>query len=152
MPNTVVGLFENPAVVDDVVSEIEALGFPQREVRTIEEPSAFEVTGIMSFPRLDFEVHLTRELARIGAAHAKAQAYVEGLRRGGALVFATGLDEKVEAAADVMDRHGAVNVEQTLEAEPDVTRTVRAGRTPAQSSVMTGRVRQTGSGARLFAW
>jgi hypothetical protein len=37
MPKTVVGLFENPAAVEDIVREVEALGFPQREVRTIEE-------------------------------------------------------------------------------------------------------------------
>jgi hypothetical protein len=107
----------------------------------------------MSFPRLDFEVHLTRELARIGAAKAEAQAYVEGLRRGGALVFATGSDEKVDAAADAMDRHGAVDIEETSVAEPEVTRAVRESRTSARgSAVMTGRVRQTGSGACLFAW
>jgi hypothetical protein len=41
---------------------------------------------VMSFPRLEFEVDLTRELTRIGATQAEAQAYVEGLRRGGALV------------------------------------------------------------------
>lgn len=47
----------------------------------------------MSFPRLDFETELIRELTKIGATKAEAQAYVEGLRRGGALVFATGSDE-----------------------------------------------------------
>ena len=56
MPKTAVGLFENPGLVDDVVCEIEALGFPRKEVRTLDEPATFEVTGVMSFPRLDFEV------------------------------------------------------------------------------------------------
>ena len=84
MPKTAVGLFQHPGVVDDVVREIEALGFPRSEVRTLGEPSSFDVTGVMSFPRLDFEVDLIRELTRIGATKAEAQAYVEGLRRGGA--------------------------------------------------------------------
>ena len=66
----------------------------------------------MSFPRLDFEADLIRELARIGATKAESQVYVEGLRRGGALVFATGSDEKVQAAADIMNRHGAVEMEE----------------------------------------
>src|SRR5579872_2273085 len=104
MPKTAVGLFENPGLVDGVAREIEALGFPRKEVRTLTEPATFEVTGVMSFPRLDFEVDLVRELTRIGATKAESQAYVEGLRRGGALVFATGSDERGESAADVMNR------------------------------------------------
>ncbi|MGO4879651.1 MAG: hypothetical protein ACLP59_02380 [Bryobacteraceae bacterium] len=153
MPKTVVGLFENPAVVDDVVSEIEALGFPQREVRTVAEPAAFDVTSVMSFPRVDFETHLLRELTRVGAAEPERRAYIEGLRRGGALVLATGLDEKVDAAAGVMNRHGAVGVEQTSGSEPEAPHLVRENRTSASASaVMTGRVRQTGGGARLFVW
>ncbi len=62
MPKTAVGLFEKPELVDEVVREIEALGFPRKEVRTLTEPATFEVTGVMSFPRLDFEVDLNREL------------------------------------------------------------------------------------------
>lgn len=47
MPKTAVGLFEHPGLVDDVVRE---------KVRNLKEPAAFEVTGVMSFPHLDFEV------------------------------------------------------------------------------------------------
>ena len=83
MPKTAVGMFKNPSFVDDVVREIEALGFPRKEVRTLEEPANFEVTGVMSFPRLDFGVDLSRELTRIGATKAEAQAYVQKLRRDG---------------------------------------------------------------------
>jgi hypothetical protein len=56
MPKTAVGLFEKPDLVDGVVREIEALGFPRKEVRTLTVPATSEVTGVMSFPRLDFEV------------------------------------------------------------------------------------------------
>jgi hypothetical protein len=153
MPKTAVGLFENPDLVDDVVREIETLGFPRKEVRTLEEPANFEVSGLMSFPRLDFEVHLARALTRIGAAQAEAQAYVEGLRRGGALVFATGSDENVEAAADIMNRRGAVEIEETSGSEPQLPGVVRESMTPMRkSSAMTGRVRQSGGGACLFVW
>ena len=102
------------ASVDDVVREIEALGFPRREVRTLDEPANFEVTGVMSFPRLDFEVDLIRELTRIGATKMEAQDYAEGLRRGGALVFATGSNEKVDDAAEMMNRHGAIEIEEII--------------------------------------
>ena len=130
MPKTAVGLFEKPGLVDQVVREIEALGFPRKEVRTLTEPATFEVTGVMSFPRLDFEVELIRELTRIGAAKAESQAYVEGLRRGGALVFATGSDERVDAAAGIMNRHGAVEIEESSGPEPQLPAVVRESMTP----------------------
>lgn len=153
MPKTVVGLFENPQLVDDVVREIEALGFPRREVRTMQEPASFDVTGIMSFPRIDFEVDLSRELARIGATIPETRAYVEGLRRGGALAFATGTDEKVDAAANIMNRRGAVEVEEVIGSEPELAAVGHHSKTPIRnSSVMTGRVRQADGGACVFVW
>ena len=153
MPKTVVGLFENRGLVNDVVSEIEALGFPREEVRTVEEPATFEVTGLMSFPRLDFEVDLTRGLTRIGATKEEAQAYVKGLRRGGALVFATGSDERVETAADVMNRRGAVEIEETSGPEPQLPGVVRENMAPLRNTpVLAGRIREPGGGAAFFVW
>jgi hypothetical protein len=153
MPKTVVGLFENSGLVDDVVREIESLGFPRQEVRTLQEPKTFEVTGIMSFPRLDFEVDLSRELTRIGATSAESQAYIEGLRRGGALAFATGTPEKVQAAADVMARYGAREIEETDGPVPQLPEVVHANITPMRDGpVMAGRISQAGGGPRVFVW
>lgn len=154
MPKTAVGLFKNPDLVDDVVREIAALGFPRNEVRTLEEPETFEVTGVMSFARLDFEVHLNRTLNTIGATEAEAQAYVEGLRRGGALVFATGSDEKVDAAAAVLNRRGAVGIEETRGPEPDLPRVIRDSGAPVRDPLdLAGQVgRIPPRGAAYFAW
>jgi hypothetical protein len=153
MPKTAVGLFENSGPVDDVVREIEALGFPRREVRTLDEPASFEVTGVMSFPRLEFEVDLIRELTRIGATKAEAQDYAKGLRRGGALVFATGSNEKVDNAAETMNRRGAIEVEELVGREPNPGSVTGESVSPAQDrSSQTGRTRQAGGGARLFVW
>jgi hypothetical protein len=58
MPKTAVALFTNPGLVEDVVKEIEKLGIPKQDVRTLEEPGTFPVNGVMSFTRLDFEVEL----------------------------------------------------------------------------------------------
>jgi hypothetical protein len=153
MPKTAVGLFENPDPVDGVVREIEALGFPRKSVRALSEPATFEVTGVMSFARLDFEVDLIRELTRIGAAKAESQAYVEGLRRGGVLVFATGSDERVETAADIMNRHGAIEIEENSGPEPQLHGVVHESMTPMRTgSVQAGRVREPGDGVGLFVW
>ena len=153
MPKTAVGLFESPGLVDDIVREIEALGFPRKEVRELEEPATFDVTGVMSFPRLDFEVDLVRELTRIGATKAEAQAYVAGLRRGGALVFATGSAEMVDAAAAIMNRYGALEVEASSGPEPRLPGVDRENITPiSDSSVQTGRVREPSGSASCFVW
>ena len=153
MPKTSVGLFENPSVIDDAVREIESLGFPRNEIRTLSEPASFEITGVMSFPRLEFEADLIRELTRIGTTNAEAQSYVEGLRRGGALVFATGSDEKVDAAADIMNRRGAVEIEEINGLEPQLPDEVRESTTPIRNNlIMSRRASQSGGGARLFSW
>ena len=153
MPKTAVGLFENAEHVDDIVREIEDLGFPRKEVRTLKEPTTFDVTGVMSFPRLDFEVDSIRALTRIGATKAESQAYVEGLRRGGALVFATGSAESVDAAADIMNRNGAVGVEESNGPEPQLPGVVRESMSPLRDGpVLAGRIREPGSGACFFSW
>jgi hypothetical protein len=153
MPKTVVGLFENPRVVDDAVRDIEALGFPVREVRTMQEPASFAVSSVMSFPRIDFEADLGRELTRIGATIPETQAYIAGLRRGGALAFATGSDEDVSAAGRVMNRLGAVEVEEVTGAEPRLPGLAQPSMTPMlDRKVLAGRIREPGGGATFFVW
>jgi hypothetical protein len=153
MPNTAVGLFKNPDVVDEVVREIEALGFPRNEIRTLGEPANFDVTGVMSFPRFEFEADLTRELTRIGTTKEEAQVYVEGLRHGGALVFATGLDKGVDAAAAIMNRRGAVEIEETCGPEPQSPGVVRESTTPIRGNLaLSRRASQSGGGTCLFTW
>jgi hypothetical protein len=139
--------------MDDAVREIGVLGFPTKEIHTLKEPATFEITGVMSFPRLDFETELGHELTRIGATVPEAQAYVEGIRRGGALAFATGSNEDVEAAGRVMNRHGAVEVEVVDGLEPQMPVVAHASRRPIHHSpVLAGRVRQEGGGACFFVW
>jgi hypothetical protein len=152
MPKTVVGLFENPALVDDAVREIEALGFPRQEVRTLQEPVSFAVTGVMSFPRLDFETDLSRELSRIGATDPEAHAYVEGLRRGGALVFATGSDEQIASASRVMNSRGAAEIEEVIGTEPQMPVVSHRLMPRRDTPVLAGRVRESGGGACVFVW
>ncbi len=50
MPKTVVGLFENPGLADDVVREIEALGFPRKEVRTLDRAGGLRGHGCDELP------------------------------------------------------------------------------------------------------
>jgi len=150
---TAVGLFENPGVADQVAHDLDTSAFPRNEVRILGEPLSMAVTGVTSTPRTDFEVGLNRELKTIGATDREAEAYVQGVRRGGVLVFATGSGEAVDNAADLMNRHGAIEVEELIGREPGSGSLTAGSLPPTQdSSAQIGRIRQPGGGARMFAW
>lgn len=153
MNKTAVGLFQAPGVVDQVVREIEDLGFPRNEIHAVGEPLDLAVHGVTSMPHIEFEVELTRELMRIGASRSQAEALVEGVRRQGTLVFATGSDERVDRAAEIMNRHGAVAAQETTGPEPILPH-MPHGSTPLihDSPVQTGRVLEPSGGAGFFIW
>jgi hypothetical protein len=153
MSKTAVGLFENPGVADQVVHDLDASAFPRSEIRTLGEPRDMGDTEIMGTPHTDFEVGLDRELKTIGASEREANAYVQGVRRGGVLVFATGSNEQVDSAAEIMNRHGAVEVEELIGREPNTGSMIDENMAAVHDgSVQTGRTRQPGGGARMFVW
>ena len=160
MSKTAVGLFQNPVVADQVVQELEARAFPRSEIRVLREPLDMPVPEVTSIPHVDFEVSLGRELEGIGASVGEANAYVQGVRQGGSLVFATGSNDSVDTAAEVMNRHGALNVEELIGREPgnagSVGETKSLPREEMASlgamSTQTGRIRTSGDGVRVFVW
>ena len=108
---------------------------------------------VTSILRTDFEVGLNRELKAIGASDREARAYVQGVRRGGVLVFASGSNEQVNDAAEIMNRHDAIEVEELVGNEPETGTTVTGNMTPIlDGSPQTGRISQPGGGARMFVW
>lgn len=153
MPKTAIGLFRPGQSVEPVIREIEALGIPPNEIRVLAEPRTFEITDPMSFPRLDFEVELRRDLARLHATRIEAEAYLEGLRRGGTMVLATGADQdaKVDEAVHIMNRYSAIGLEETFGPEPSLPRVPHPGASHSGTMVLAGRVRQS-NGACAFVW
>ena len=153
MPKTAVGLFENPGLADQVVRDLEASGFPRNDVRILSESVDMPGSGVMGIPNIDFEVSLNRELRTIGATGPEAEAYVQGVRRGGVLVFATGSDAEVDKAAEIMNRHGAIEVEELIGREPNTGGMIDENMPAVQDiSPQSGRIRQSGGGARMFVW
>ena len=153
MAKTAVGLFENPKSVDAVVRDLEAGGFLQSNVRVLREPVDLGGSGLMSIAHSDFEVGLMQELRTIGAVDAEAEAYVKGVRRGGVMVFATGSGNQTDTAAEIMNRHHVVEIEELKVPEPRLPGTESEGLASDQpDSVQTGRTRSSGDGARLFVW
>jgi hypothetical protein len=162
MAKTAIGLFENPGLVDRVVLDLEALGFPRKDVRVIAEPRDIDIAGggVLATPHTDFEVDLVRDLMGFGVEEADAEDYVHGIRRGAVLVFATGSGDKAQAAIDIMNRNGAVEIEKVSASRPQLPNAVDAddaghvgeARLDRDPSVQIGRLSSSGSGARLFVW
>ena len=153
MPKTAVALFKNPALVDDVVQEIEKLGIPKQEVRTLKEPGRFPVDGVMSFARLEFEVELKHALSEIGVTDAQEETYIQGLRDGGVLVLASGPDDSVEAAAQIMNRQGALGLAKGGDLEPQLPEPELQSAVPGRDTFQqVGRIREGSAGVHLFVW
>ena len=153
MSKTAVGLFENPGAADQVVRDLEASGFPRNDVRILSESLDMPSSGAMGIPNIDFEVSLERDLRKIGASGPEAEAYIKGVRRGGVLVFASGSNERIDAAAEIMNGHSPMEVEELTGGELNLPGTTGEDATPTNArSVQTGRVRQAAGGARVFAW
>jgi hypothetical protein len=144
MTKTAVGLFENSGLVDGVVRDLESNGILSKDIRVVSEPLEIAGEGVLSTPRTDFEVDLTHDLMAFGVVQAEAEAYVEGVQRGGVIVFATG--QKAEAAAEIMNRHGAVGVEKVSGAESALPHVDH------DPSGQSGGSSSTSSGARMFVW
>ena len=153
MAKTALGLFANQAMATEVAQEITALGFAAKEVRVLSEPRDMPVTTVLSTPGTDFTLALCRDLRQIGATEAETEAYVQGVRKGGPLVFATGSGTQVDTAAEMMNRHKAIRVEELSGLEPDLPNVV-PGSTACthDDSTLGGRPGSCGDGARIFVW
>lgn len=153
MAKTAVGLFENSGLVAGVVRDLTAKGFLPKDIRVLGEPIDMPGGGVMSTPHTDFEVGLIRDLTAFGVVEEDAEAYVEGVRRGGVMVFATGFGEKAEEAAEIMNWHGAVEIEKIGSSRPALPDAEINHRSPVLvPSTQAGTANSPGSGARLFVW
>jgi hypothetical protein len=153
MARTAVGLFENSGSADGVVRDLTAKGFLQKDIRVLGEPIEMPGSGLMSTPHTDFEVGLVRDLTAFGVIEADAEAYVQGVRRGGIMVFATGSGKNADQAAEIMNCHGALELEEISATQPDLPDTEIVDEIAVRDpSTQAGRVRSAGSGARLFVW
>jgi hypothetical protein len=150
---TAIGLFDNPKLVNQIMEAVEAIGLPRNHIHALGEPLDFAVTGIMEIAHIEFELELMRELRRIGTTKAEAETYIQGVRHGKVLVFATGPDDKVDAAAEIMNRCGASEIEEVQGSEPHLPSLIRHGSVAiAEPDTQTGRIRQAGGGACCFVW
>lgn len=105
-------------------------------------------------------------LRHIGIGEHEAEYYEQAVRRGGVLV-SVHAGERAEAAADILDRNGAVDVAERAATwresgwrpriESGVETPLRGlddltARAEMDDTEQTGRTRSRGSGARVFVW
>ncbi len=153
MARTAVGLFENSGSANGVVRDLTAKGFLEKDIRVLGEPIEMPCSGVMSTPHTDFEAGLVRDLTAFGVVEGDAEAYVQGVRRGGVMVFATGTGKNADQAAEIMNCHGALEMEKISATRPPLPNAEIAEEIPVRDpATQTGRVRSPGSGARLFVW
>ncbi len=151
MAKTAIGLFENSGLVDRVVRDLEALGFPRNDVRIVAEPRDIPGDGVLATPHTDFEVDLLQDLMAFGVDEAAAEDYVQGVRHGAVLVFATGSGDKVQVAVDIMNRRGAVELEKVGASRPQLPNAIDADGADDAGEARLDRGLSS-SGARLFVW
>ena len=153
MTKTAVGLFEKSGSADGVIRDLTAKGFLQKDIRVLGEPVEMPGSGLMSTPHSNFEVDLVRDLTAFGVVEGDAEACVQVVRRGGVMVFATGTGKDADQAAEIMNCHGALEIEEISAPRPALPNAEIDQEVPGRDpSTQTGRVRSAGSGARLFVW
>jgi hypothetical protein len=118
MARTAVGLFANSGSAAGVVRDLTVKGFLQKDIRVSREPVEMPGSGLIRAPHADFEVGLIRDLTAFGVVEGDAEAYVQGVRRGGVMVFATGTGKNADQAAEIMNCHGALEIEKISATRP----------------------------------
>jgi hypothetical protein len=101
MTKTAIGLFEASTTADEVVAHLLAAGFSRDEVKLIRR-SDYEGT-----PGAETDI-----LKIGGLPQVHAGRYWEAVRRGRVLVAVTSDGARAERAAEIMDRDGAIDVEE----------------------------------------
>lgn len=161
MQETAVGLFDNPGIADAVVDSLRSHGIPSKDIRVVTAPQGADGNGFGSGFRT--------ELAAMGVPEYEASAYLSGLGRGSAMVFATGSRTQASEALTIMNEFGALELDAFVGSETGGTAVTGTGdlgtvnpepKLP-ESTVTIGEhehsytshaSRSKSEGARIFTW
>ena len=178
MPKSAIGLFNDATAAQSAMRALEASGFTRDDVELVvnrpDIASGPPVGGPLEDTRTEsgagmgtaistatFHTGVIRALVGLGVPEPDAEEYTEGVRRGAALVVVKTIDPRADIAAGIMDREGAVRVEERAAewtAGGWKRQFAQAGRerglSPKQprSTVQVGRDRTDFGGARVFVW
>lgn len=99
MAKTAVALYDTENEAQQVINELTNVGFSRSSIRMIDDNDSDTVTTLTS----------------AGLPRSDADAYFEGIRRGGHLVMITTEDDEIDTAVDIMDRYNSVNIQERAE-------------------------------------
>lgn len=99
MAKTAVALYDTKNEAQQVVNELSSIGFSRSSIRMLNDSDSGAATT----------------LTNAGLPHSDANAYVEGMRRGGHLVMITTEDDEIDRVVDIMDRYNSVNIQERAE-------------------------------------
>jgi uncharacterized protein (TIGR02271 family) len=152
--NTVVGLIESRSEAERVVHDLMSEGFPRDRIHVVAGEAEPEGTE-SGFRGLLVKLGLLESQRKnLGLPAEHLGYYSEGVRRGGYLVTVEADESKLDQAVDVLEDHGAVNIEERATEwqksgwsgpAAAMRATAGAGRTTPPSATPTG----TGQEARI---
>jgi hypothetical protein len=150
MARTAIGLFDNQAKAEQVRNELLRSGFTADSVLVLSEPRAMAEPASSHFTTLNIG----------GVPPDDEELFWEGVRRGGALVACTSTDRGADQAAQIMNRHGALDTEERAQEwtrtgwSRQLRRAAGHGLEPVYPAdeAQTGRERAGYGGARVFVW
>ena len=154
MTETSVGLFERTEVANSVADALRAHGFPPNGIRIVSKPVDMPVQSPTSTPAVDFAARIAEDLRSMGATDSESHAYLAGVRRGNALVFATGSHSQAETAIGVMNAYHPVVLDEFAGAAPPAAPGIQGKEIEPHDpiSLKSGQARAKTEGARVFSW
>lgn len=96
MAKTAVALYDDKNEAQLVKDELTNAGFSRSSIRMMDSGDS----------------HAVDTLTNAGLPQSDAEAYVEGLRRGGHLVMITTDDDQIDLVVDIMDRYNSINIQE----------------------------------------
>jgi hypothetical protein len=152
MKTTAVGLFAQSETAEAVVNALRESGIASDEIRVLARPVASSVDSATSTPGLDFVAALAEDLRSMGANDSELEAYLDGVRNGNVLVFASGNAAQADSAAQVMNRFEPAEMHELAGAIPELP-AAHVGEVGTNILSMKGdRARAQATGARVFTW
>ena len=112
MAKTLVALYDTVTDAEQVVQELSADGFSRSDIHLALDHTQSRTAPSASVARdAAYEgAHLLETLADLGVPHDEAYAYVEGVRRGGALVVVESSDDRAERGMEILRRLHPVDI------------------------------------------
>lgn len=96
MAKTAVALYDTVNEAQQVVNELTDVGFSASNMQMLSDNTNNVVTTLTS----------------AGLPPSDANAYAEGIRRGGHVVMITTEDDQIDTAVDIMDRYNSINIQE----------------------------------------